>query len=104
MHFERVNAFQNAYYIFPVKKKKICVFTLLSKIFRPVTRNTLIFYLALAKCLDLKFRPNKRCNDFFRGKDYLCERRDVSLFLTDDVCFSYIYPEHAGYFYELNSS
>ena len=44
VHFERRNAFQNAYnYIFYHKKK--CVPTL-PKIIRPVTRNTL-FYFAL---------------------------------------------------------
>ena len=47
MHFERQNVFQNTYYIFFRKKnnlKKICVPTL-PKIFRPVTRNTLIFFI-----------------------------------------------------------
>ena len=49
MHFERRNAFQNAYdYIFFQKKiiKQICVPTL-AKIFRPVTRKTLIVLFGL---------------------------------------------------------
>ena len=66
MHFERQNAFQNAgkniilcilkgkmpfkmhkIMFFPEKKlKKICVpIATLPKIFRPVTRNTLIFFI-----------------------------------------------------------
>ena len=51
MHFERQICFSKCIklYFFPVKKiiKKICVPTL-PKIFRPLTRNTLIFHLALA--------------------------------------------------------
>ena len=46
MHFERQNAFQNAYnYIFSRKKilKKICVPTL-PKIVRPVTRSAFILH------------------------------------------------------------
>ena len=52
MHFERhlalqkafQNAFQNANYIFP--EKKMCAYLTLPKIFGPVTRNTILFYLA----------------------------------------------------------
>ena len=47
MHFERGNAFQNAEnYIFLGKNKKKIFVPTLPKRFRPVTRNTLIFYLA----------------------------------------------------------
>ena len=48
MHFERHFAFQNALILF-FPEKKTCVHTL-PKIFRPVTRNTLIFYFALFDC------------------------------------------------------
>ena len=46
MHFERQNAFQNASNHIIFQKKKICVPTL-PKMFRPVTRNTLIFLFGL---------------------------------------------------------
>ena len=72
MHFERLNAFQNAKNNIFFPEKKICVPTL--KIFRPVTQNTFFFYLALLKWVPRSRIVNKsdyisRGSEFDPGQD-----------------------------------
>ena len=84
MHFERHFAFQNAQnYIFSrIKKKYVCAYFTLSKIFRPVTRNTLfgtrdLFNISYSRELYL-FSKFLHFEEIVRAKMAVCFEMIVS--------------------------